>query len=175
MLSQQLPEQIAPFKLARQGVSLQGRFKLINMERLVGSLVDAEGEVEVDLHFDVDEMGVSYMRGHFKAVVNMECQRCMGPMQVPVDGDISVGFVASDDQARNLAEAYEPCVLTEDIAALIDLVEDELILALPIVSVHPDKACQPWFEQEGNQQVENAPVEEKENPFAVLEALKKGK
>ena len=175
MISPQLPEQIAPLKLARQGISLQGRFKLINMKRLAGSLVDSQGEVEVDLHFDIDESGVSYMQGHFNALVNVACQRCMNPMQISVEGDASVGFVASDERASSLADVYEPCVLTEDTAALIDLVEDELILALPIVSVHPDQACQPWFEQEGKQQAEELPAEEKENPFAVLETLRKGK
>ncbi len=169
-----LPEQIAPFKLARQGVSLQGGFTLDKMARLADSLVDLQGGVEVDLHFDVDEQGVSHMHGQLNAQVNVECQRCMRPMQVPVMSDVSVAFVTSTEQVGDLPEAYEPCVLDEDVTALVDLVEDELILALPIVSVHPDQACQSWFEQQGRQPAEEAPVEEKKNPFAVLESLKKG-
>ena len=169
-----LPEQIAPFKLARQGVSLRGNFKLGKMARLAESLVDSQGGVDVDLHFDIDQQGTSYMRGQLNALVNVECQRCMRPMQAPVTSTVSVGFVTSVEQVSDLPEAYEPCVLSGDVTALVDLVEDELILALPIVSVHPDQACQPWFEQTGKQQVEETPVEEKENPFAILESLKKG-
>ncbi len=175
MLPPQLPEQIAPYKLARQGISLQGTISVAEMGRLAELLTDSQGAVEVELHFGIDEQGVRYVRGRLIAQVNVECQRCMQPMPITVEGDISVGFVASDDMANNLPETYEPCVVADDTVVLSDLVEDELILALPIVSVHPDQACQPWFEQEGNQPVEEAPVEEKKNPFAVLEALKKGK
>lgn len=176
MSVQRLPEQIIPYKLARQRRSLRGVLKLDAMERLAGMLADSQGDVAVDLQFGVDEQGVSYMRGRLSAQVNMVCQRCMGPVTVPVEAEVAVGFAASEEQARAMPEPYEACVVTDESALLSELIEDELILALPIVAAHPEQACQPWFDE---QQEELSPagetVAEKKNPFAVLASLKRDK
>lgn len=179
MSAQRLPEQILPFKLARQRRSLQGVLSLDTMARLTGLLAESQGDVEVDLQFGVDEQRISYMRGHLKTEVSMVCQRCMGPVRVPLEAEIAVGFAASDERAATMPDSYEACVLTEESAVLAELIEDELILAMPLVATHPEQRCQPWFEK---QQEELCALEEvakesaeKKNPFAVLASLKRDK
>lgn len=145
------------------------------MARLAGMVADSHGDVSVDLQFGIDAQGISYMCGHLRAEVRMICQRCMEPVAVPLEAEIAIGFALSDEQARNMPEPYEACVLTDESAILSELIEDELILSLPIVAAHPEQSCQPWFEK---QQEDLAAVEEsaeKKNPFAVLASLKRDK
>lgn len=175
MSTQRLPEQIIPFKLARQRRSLQGVLALDTMARLAGMLADSHGDVAVDLQFGVDEQGISYMRGHLGAEVSLTCQRCMEPVTVPLEAEVAVGFVLNDDKARNMPEPYEACVLSEESAMLSELIEDELILALPIVAAHPEQSCQPWLEEQQEERSALDEVAEKKNPFAVLASLKRDK
>jgi uncharacterized protein len=179
MSLQRLPEQIIPFKLARQRRSLQGLLKLEKMERLTALLADGHGDVAVDLQFGVDEQRISYMRGHLSAEVSMTCQRCMGPVTVPLEADIAVGFVLSDERASLMPDGYEPCLLMDETVMLADLIEDELILVMPIVAVHPEQSCQPWFQVQQEElcaiEVVAQEIVEKKNPFAVLASLKRDK
>jgi uncharacterized protein len=179
MSSQRLPEQIIPFKLARQRRSLQGLLKLEKMERLTALLADGHGDVAVDLQFGVDEQGISYMRGHLSAEVSLICQRCMESVTMPLETDIAVGFAVSEERASLMPDSYEACLLTEETAILAELIEDELILAMPIVAVHPAQSCQPWFKEQQEELSEAEAIaeeaSEKKNPFAVLASLKRDK
>ena len=174
MSSQRLPEQIAPFKHARQGISLRGKMTLKEMPRLVELLADEEGVVEVDLHLDIDSQGISFLRGHLQTEINITCQRCTNPMRVRLETEVNLGFAPNEEKAEQLPEDYEPYIVTEDMTALASIVEDEFILALPIVSVHSDQACQPWLEKNKRElAIADEQAEEKENPFAVLAGLKR--
>lgn len=172
MSPQQLPAQIAPFRLARQGQILSGKLELAKMKRLAEALSENEGEVGVELHFGVDEQGTCYARGHLNTRVKMICQRCMQPVTLPIDSEVALGFVSSDDQARNLGPEYEPCMVGNDPLALAELVEDELILALPIVALHEESSCAPILEQLQHEAEASDQTQDKPNPFAVLSELK---
>lgn len=175
MPDQRLPVQIAPFKLARQGQSLQGSIQLNRMERLAQILADTGGEVRVALQFDVDEQGVHFASGHLNADVHMTCQRCMKPMSVSIDTKVTLGFVSSDEQAQNLAQNYEPFIVEREPINLSEIVEEELILALPIVALHADQGCEPVIESLQKSAAEIDQTDVKPNPFAVLSELKRQK
>jgi len=158
MSPQRLPEQIIPFKLARQRRLLQGVLKLDTMTRLTGLLADNCGNVDVDLQFDIDAQGISHMRGRLSAQVRLVCQRCMEPVAVSLATDIAVGFAASEERALTMPESYEAHVLAEETIVLSELIEDE--------------SCQPWFEKQQEELSGIEEVTEKKNPFAVLASLK---
>ncbi len=147
--------------------------KLDTMARLTGLLADNCGDVDVDLQFDIDAQGISYMRGRLSAQVRLVCQRCMEPVAVSLETDIAVGFAASEERALTMPESYEAHVLAEETVVLSELIEDELILAIPIVAVHPQQSCQPWFEKQQEELSGIEEVTEKKNPFAVLASLKR--
>ena len=174
MSPQRLPEQIIPFKLARQRRLLQGVLKLDTMARLSGLLVDKNGDVDVNLQFDIDAQGISYMSGHLKTQVSLVCQRCMEPVVLSLESEVAVGFVTSEERVLAIPDVYEPYLLMDEVVVLSELIEDELIMAIPIVAAHPQQSCQPWFEK---QHEALSDVEEKmpakKNPFAVLASLKR--
>ncbi len=172
MSSQRLPLQIAPFKLARQAQRLQGAIEMSGMERLAEELIDTNGEINVDLQFGVDEQGTHFARGHMSATVQLTCQRCMNPMSHLIESVVSLGFVSNDDQTGKLPQGYEPLVISDETVALADIVEDELILALPIVAMHEEQGCEPIIEQLHIEAEQIEQTEKKPNPFAVLSDLK---
>jgi DUF177 domain-containing protein len=169
-MSDRLPEAIDPIRLADQQKLLKGRIPLSRMRRLGPSLAVADGWVEVDLGFGVDDLGIRYLGGRISAELQLVCQRCMEPMALPVAAAPSLGLVRSDAEAERLPSYYEPLVVGSEPMLLSTLVEDELILALPIVPVHPADLCPARSSTAAKD--DTAPAPESAGPFAVLAALK---
>jgi len=172
MQDQHLPTQIAPFKLARQGQALQGVVSVDGLERLATLLSDNNGRIEVSLQFGKNQQGINFVRGHLSAEVNVICQRCMKPMPVQIETDVSLGIVSSDERAAQLPEEFEALIVEEEPIALARIVEDELILALPIVALHENQSCEPVLEKLQAEASRIEQAEQKTNPFAVLSDLK---
>jgi len=111
------------------------------------------------------------LQGRLQAQLALTCQRCLEAVMVPVDVDVDLLLVRSEEDADALADDADFLVLdAEGQLALADALEDELLLALPLVPLHDD--CESAHV--------NAPLEEdepavpvRENPFQVLASLKK--
>ena len=142
--------------------------EMAGMSRLQ-ALATAPGMVVFHLNFAVDEHGVPIMRGHIAAELTMACQRCLEDMAITIDRDIEVGFVFDDAHAAQASSRLEICTLKEDYVSLANLLEDELILALPVIAAHNDDKCARWQDDAGGPNEDDAG---KENPFAVLRDLK---
>jgi uncharacterized protein len=90
-------------------------------------------------------------------------------MPLSVQADLSLAFVEGVDEARMLPEALDPTLVRHGQINLRDLIEDELLLALPQVAMHPMGEC---ALQVGAQPAPgNEPA--RKNPFAVLQKLKR--
>jgi len=172
-----------PFRLdvaafAKAAGELEGRWPLLQFERLTESAVaDA---------LPADGGAVAWRaRGEARAMrsvetqvwlhvgattrVPLECQRCLKAVDVPLSIERSFLFVHGEDAAARLDTDSEDDVLALTRALdLRELIEDELLLALPIVPRHevcplpllaPDDAGERF--------------DEKPNPFAALAALKR--
>jgi uncharacterized protein len=109
---------------------------------------------------------------HLKAQarLRLECQRCLQPVDAALDIDRSFRFVAGEDAAAQLDTDSEDDVLALTRALdLAELVEDELLLALPLVPRH--EVC-PAPLRPANEPGD--PQREQAHPFAALAALKRG-
>lgn len=169
-----LPKEIDPLRLAQNGLKLDGQLLLNTMPRLAASLNSDEGVVEAQLAFDVDEIGTPYMKGELTTEVSMICERCMSPMTVTLSVNCLLAMVISERKIDALAEHYDPWLLeNSDPVSLSKVIEDELILALPLVPRHT-KACLPkevWSAGSDDSEVEEG--NKPESPFAILSSLKK--
>jgi len=170
-MRQQLPKEIDPFRFAQNGLKLAGELQVSDLKRLSSALHNDEGIVSVDMHFDVDETGTPYLQGKFRSSLTLICERCMEAMQLTVEAECLLALVQYERKIEGLAEQYEPWLVdTDEPVELGSVVEDELILALPLVPRH-DFDCLPaeaW--QSGDEVVEEE--EKPVSPFAVLSALK---
>ena len=170
-MHQKLPKEIDPLRLAQNGLKLAGQLAVSDMPRLVQSLQNNEGIVDVDIAFDVDEINTPYMRGKFTTTVSMICERCMKAMKVSLNVNCLLAMVTNERKIEGLAEQYDPWLLeSSDDVSLGSVIEDELILALPLVPRH-DEACLPASEWSSSDELIEE-VEDKVSPFAILSTLK---
>lgn len=168
MTEKLLPEQIDPFRYAEQNLKLSGAVRLADMSRIANNLNTIDGEVHADLQFSRDEQKLANIKGCLKATLTLQCQRCMEPFVYEIMTDFALGIVNTLDEANALPSHYEPVMTQEGQLALRDLIEDELILSLPIIPKHEPEVCPVKVSS-----VDFSSVEEKrDNPFQVLETLK---
>ena len=145
---------------------------LADMPRLGAMLLDRTGEVRVELEFGTDAHGVRFIAGRVETKLVLECQRCLEPMELPLGLDFRLGVVGGQQEAERLPEGCEPLVVEDGAAgrrvSLAALVEDELLLALPIVPRHEDTASCTQYRAEDSPRTQ----EPRDNPFAALAKLK---
>jgi len=168
--SYSLPNKIDPFRSADHAVNLHGTLLIKDMQRLCGSLSTDEGDVTVSLQFGVNDEGVRYLQGHLETNVMLQCQRCMGSFKYGIISDLLVGIVHTEEEAAELSATYDPVIAKEGMLILSDVIEDELIISLPIVPMHDLPACKvklPLVASSGS-----AAEVEKSNPFNVIELLR---
>lgn len=178
-MRQQLPKEIDPFRFANTGRELEGELALADMPRLAESLHHNEGVVTVSMRFAIDATGTPYMQGHFETTLSLTCERCLQELTMPLEIDTLLGLVRHEKLADKLDEQYEPWVIEDnDLADPATVVEDELILALPLVPKH-DEDCVPgeaWFSGDEEQEQEREEKPDKpESPFSILSELKSKK
>ena len=105
---------------------------------------------------------------HLQAQLPLLCQRTLERFFYPVDIQQRLGLIRDEAEEAALLPDVE-AVLVDDNGSLhpADLIEDELILAIPVVPINPDSEA---IEAEWPEEI--AEVEETPNPFAALSALK---
>ena len=167
-MSAEVPEILDAWRMVAARKGFEGRLPLSSLERLRGSLVDTEGEVRYSLEFDRDPMQVPYVELRISAGLPLECQRSLQRFVFPVELVQRLGLIRDEADEAALPEGYEPLLVPENGAVHpAELVEDELILALPTVPVMP-----------GTEVVERDCVADEEerrqaSPFAALAGLKR--
>lgn len=171
-MRQQLPKEIDPFRFANTGRELKGEVDLAEMTRLAESLRHTDGVVKVWMQFDIDETGTPFMEGHFETTLSLSCERCLQEMRLPMAIDSLLGVVRHEKLAEKLSDQYEPWVVDDtELTDPVSVVEDELILALPLVPKH-DYDCLPDEARlSGDKEDEEKPAKPK-SPFSVLSELK---
>jgi len=174
MKMQCLPHQIEPERLARSRRILSGVIPLRLMPRLCDMLESSEGQAIVSFHFDCDEDGSTIIHLSIHAELKLMCQLTMKPYWQPIDTQIDLAPIKHESQARFLPANVEPFLMLEPTIAPAQIVEDELILNLPLVPKNPKNNC-----SNQKNQAYYAPCDELDasadtyQPFAVLASLKR--
>lgn len=137
------------------------------MRRLRDSLVDAEGEVAYVIEFGTDSLQVPYIELQIDAELPLECQRSLQRYLEPVRIVQRLGLIRDEEDEAGLPPGYEPLLMAEHGELRpAELIEDELILAVPVVPVNPDS------ESVQNEWPADEEAVAQANPFAALAALK---
>jgi uncharacterized protein len=66
------------------------------------------------------------------------CQRCLGPLAIPIDAHVRIGLIVSEADVDRVPGDFEPMLAPEGRTSLDALVGEELLLSLPIVPQHAD-------------------------------------
>lgn len=154
-----MTQTIDSLEFAAQGAHLDGTTAVGNMPRLHEHLNSAQGSVAWQIDGVPDHGGKPALRIAIEGDLDLVCQRCLGSYPFHVDGEtvltIEQPGEAHDDEADSI---------TADSALDVSgLVEDEVLLALPMSPRHAETECA------GRPSVA---VEDNIRPFAALAKLK---
>ncbi|MGR6979926.1 23S rRNA accumulation protein YceD [Testudinibacter sp. P27/CKL/0425] len=167
-----LPLTVDPVKDAQRRLDYVSYYAPSQLERLQTSVSRVLSDAQVTLSFSIDPQRLVVMKGHATVEVEMVCQRCDKPFTETLESSFCYSPVSNMDQADVLPEIYEPIEFNEfGEIDLRDVVEDELMLSLPLVPMHDPEHCEVSVAE---QVFGKLPAEaEKPNPFAVLANLKR--
>lgn len=163
-MSKELPHSIDPLRLAHQHRLIHGKIPLAIMTRVCESLCATEGDVSFELMFSLDESHRPMIRGSIKTILPMICQRCLQPMHWEIDASVALMILSDEAEEDNLPDDVDALTLHTTTIPLQELVENELILAIPLVPKHDICPQNDYALAEEN---------EKHHPFAALKQFKK--
>jgi len=182
MSASPISEYVDTRKAFSQATDIAGTVSLERLERLKSAVLNEHGEVSVALSFAVDGSGRKRIQGEVCAEVQVTCQRCLEPVTLQLADKIDLVLVTDYEQAKALEAEFDPWVTRDFRVNLADLIDEQLALALPIVSYHDDAVCNAEKQRlaantkESAQASKVVPNEQtKNNPFAVLATLKQDK
>lgn len=167
-----LPLTIDPIREAQRRIDLKGIYVAKYLPRLQEATEKLLSDVTATFSFFIDVQKLAVMKGEAQVDVELVCQRCGNRFVYPLKCEMLYSPVKNVSQIDELPEIYEPAELDAfGEINLLTLVEDELIVSLPLVPKHKYEHCEVSFEEQVFGVIPTE--EEKENPFAILASLKK--
>ncbi len=157
-------------ELTRKGY-YEGTVELSELSRL-GELLNpadtarVERPIAVKFEFMRNEYDVPMIVGQLQTSLELQCQRCLQALDMPMQLDFRLMIDANDELVRD--SSLDTLYSDDGFIDLYEVVEDELILAVPLVALHEDAACNEYWPASEEEPEPAA----KENPFAVLRQLK---
>ena len=161
-----LPESVDFLKQVERGASYEGVWPLARFERLAEVICSNRGEVRAKLKFAI-RAGTPSLDGRVQAELELSCQRCLDPVKQSVQSDFRFGLIASETEADLLPKEFEPLVVSDGEQSLLQLVEDELLLSLPIVAKHEAECSDILLKHKNNDSLQ----QDTHRPFAGLKDL----
>ena len=166
-----LPSIIDPRKLAQQQALYEGHVGADQLTRFAQAVVAIESDLQARVEFDLNPSRKPCVSGSINVRAAVPCQRCLEPVVIEVAAEFAVEVVWNEEQAAAIIKLADSWIVPERQANLVELLEDELLLALPVVSYHPQGQCKD--DLRGLIEPAEEEITANDNPFAVLESLKK--
>ncbi len=165
-MSAHLPESVDAWRMVAARRSFTGALPVAGLPRLAGLLATDGGSVAYRLEFGLDELGTRYLALEATASVRLLCQRTLEPFDATLQVAQRLGLIADEAEEAGLPPRHEP-LLVQGPLRLAEVIEDELLLALPLVPVRPgsEAALAPWL-------AAGPAGEASAKPFAALQQLK---
>lgn len=171
-----MPVELDPVKSAQKRSDFVGIYQLKDLTRLHEIVLSDSGQVDIDLKCTYDEQGLPIMLVNAKTVVDVSCERCGGRLtqNLSVSATFTPKLSRTDEDLipsdYTLVDVNEYGLLN-----LLALIEDELILSMPLVPKHPVDECAIQEQDMSWGELDEAAYEKPANPFDVLKSLKNPK
>ena len=170
-----LPEFIDPLNAVDHDKHLVGTVKQSEFKRLQEVVESSDRDVEVDIQFYFNKRAkLPAAKLKTKTVMNLSCQRSLEQFDYPVSTEMEAVFLETLALADDVPDDLEIYELQEgeERVSLFDWIEDELLLAIPMVPMKPESSMPEFNSANGTSAVKQEVVDEKPNPFAALKDLK---
>jgi uncharacterized protein len=125
-------------EFARTGSKLQGAWPVAEFSRLRDTLHTEQGTLQYELLGVPQERGVPALRLRVRGALQITCQRCLDALEFPLQIDVSLLLAATQaevDAEPLEAEGPEQIVAGREMPVR-ELVEDEVLLAIPLAPRH---------------------------------------
>ena len=162
------PDELPPANdavLADEGRRVELAVPVKRLARIAAQLASDEGIAKANVELS-REAGQIIAALEFEAGLTLRCQRCLGPMPQRLQGSSRVALVESEAAVAEVPPELETALAPAGRMALAELVEEELMLALPAAPRHAEGEC-PAARPEAREN--EAP--EVQRPFANLGEL----
>ncbi len=147
---------------------------LAELPRLRAQLASVSGEVRGRVHFR-RMAGIAVAELTLHGTAHLVCQRCLEALDVGVEAATRVGLIATEADAGRVPEELEPVLAPEGRISVGEIVEEELLLTLPIVPLHSQAEGGVCVVADASSLATAERAEEVQRPFAQLAELLKRK
>lgn len=159
---------IDPFGFCKNSESIGGHTPVSELERLASVCADRSGELIWKVSGSLDNHQRPCLLLKVAGSVNLVCQRCLDSLVYELDSTTTVMVAKTEEEADEIEESLEDeeaveVIVSDGKVEVMDLVEDEALLALPLSARHgicPNSSMDGWKEK-------------RESPFAALKELAK--
>ncbi len=167
-MSAALPEKVEALRAVATRREYQGRIALRQLPRLCEALANAEGQVEYRFEFGRDEFRIAYLDLELTGELPLVCQRTLEPFAWPLRLSQRMGLIQRESDEAGLPEGYEALLLMDGELALADVIQDEVLLALPLIPSKPGSDEHSEWIDDADAATETVT----DNPFAALAGFK---
>jgi uncharacterized protein len=148
--------------LADAGSKVELAVPVAKLERISEYLASPEGMATGSVAFSREE-GRIVAEVELAATLVVRCQRCLKPMHLPIECRSRVALLASEEEASGVPPELETALAPDGRLRPADLVEEELLLALPVAPRHPGNCP-----GEGREAAQQSIAQTTQRPFAGL-------
>lgn len=163
-----IPVTIDPIRAAAKKLDYEGIIDKNDLRRFPAAVVSVCDNVNVSLTFYKDLSGINIIEGKAQVKVVMQCQRCSEDFELDIDTEFKYSPDKKHLEELDLIDEFDTVDLNSfGEIDLYDIIEDELILSLPLIAKHSEEDCPATDMIEslsGNEQDE----EGRHSPFAIL-------
>lgn len=165
-----LPDLVDPQFYAEQKRQIKAKVAQAQLPRLVQAIASPHGDVFVEMRFfKQKQTGAPAFELQLNTELTLTCQRTLGTYTQSFESAIRGVFLPAMQLAEELDADWEVYNLPEDKISLIPIIEDEVLLAIPMVP-RVEGEVLTW--SESAEPAELSPDEDKANPFLALAKLK---
>lgn len=159
---------INSLEFARKSSEIHDTIAVFDFPRLKELVFSAEDELRFSLVGSVNANGEPELRLRVAGDLHLVCQRCLGSLAYPLEAEARFILVPGEEDLPEPEDERDDVeyMVADPQLDLVALVEDEVLLSLPLSPVHEDAGC--------NRALSSA-QEQKESPFKVLQGLKLNK
>lgn len=119
----------------------EGAIPIARLARLKQALASTDGTLNVALDAATDAAGHAVLHGGVSGKLPLVCQRCLKPFDWALDLRLDLRLVNSAAEEARVLRECDPYRVGDDRLSLHELVEDEVLLALPMAPRCGDPAC----------------------------------
>jgi uncharacterized protein len=164
-MQKKLPESVDFLKQVERKAGFECTWPVSTFERLAEAVCSDRGQVSARLQFGT-RAGIPCLDGRVQAELELRCERCLDPVTQHIESEFRFGLITAENEADLLPKEFEPLLVDAE-QSLLELVEDELLLSLPIVARHDEECSELLQKHRQDDEVQG----DTHRPFAALKDL----